>query len=221
MSLAFNMNTIVNLFALCRLIRPQYPKGYDFDGYVEKTVKATSTCLAQFDNHHYSVPAHLAKQRLSLKAYAQRIVLVHDNKVVAEHPRSFEKHGYSFEPWHYAPVLEKKPGALRHGAPFKTWELPDSIELIKAVYLNRTGGDNDFVQILLLIKDHGIDVISTACELALADKITQLSTVKNLIYRLIEDEPNEVIDTQNYPELSVLPEANCQRYEQLREGAQA
>ena len=30
-----------------------------------------------------------------------------------------------FDPWHYLPVLQKKPGALRNGAPFKDWDLPD------------------------------------------------------------------------------------------------
>ena len=27
-------------------------------------------------------------------------------------------------PWHYVPVLARKPGALRNGAPFKDWVLP-------------------------------------------------------------------------------------------------
>ena len=194
------------------------PLPCDFDGYIEKTVKVTSTCLVQYDSHHYSVPAHLAKQRLSLRAYAQRIVLVHDQKVVAEHSRSFTKHGYSFEPWHYVPVLEKKPGALRHGAPFKEWKLPASIETIKVIYLKRLGGDRDFVDILRLIEEHGLDVMSTACELALEVKTTQLCAIKNLIYRLIEEEPEGDINPQDYPSLLVLPEANCQRYEQLLQG---
>ena len=197
------------------------PLGCDFDGYAEKTVKATSTCLAQFDSHHYSVPAHLAKQRLSLRAYADRILLVHDQQVVAEHPRSFNKHGYSFEPWHYVPVLKKKPGALRHGAPFKNWDLPVSLEAIKTIYLKRAGGDRDFVKVLLLIEEHSLDVISMACELALEAKTTQLSAIMNLVYRITEEEPLGQINTQDYPTLLVQPEANCQRYEQLRQGAYA
>ena len=29
-----------------------------------------------------------------------------------------------YDPWHYVPVLARKPGALRNGAPFKDWVLP-------------------------------------------------------------------------------------------------
>ena len=33
-----------------------------------------------------------------------------------------------FDPWHYVPVLARKPGALRNGAPFKDWVLPPGIK---------------------------------------------------------------------------------------------
>ena len=36
-----------------------------------------------------------------------------------------------FDPWHYVPVLARKPGALRNGAPFKDWLLPSAMERIR------------------------------------------------------------------------------------------
>jgi hypothetical protein len=43
---------------------------------------------------------------------------------VAEHSRSFGRGDTLYDPWHYVPVLARKPGALRNGAPFKDWVLP-------------------------------------------------------------------------------------------------
>ena len=36
-----------------------------------------------------------------------------------------------YDPWHYVPVLARKPGALRNGAPFKDWVLPAAMERVR------------------------------------------------------------------------------------------
>jgi len=60
------------------------PLGRAFDGYVEKTVRVRSTCLVQYDSNRYSVPARFAGQRVSLRTYASRIVVVAAQNVIAE-----------------------------------------------------------------------------------------------------------------------------------------
>ena len=67
------------------------PLGRPFDGYVEKTVRVRSTCLAQYDSNRYSVPARFAGQRVSLRAYADRIKVVANQDVIAEHKKVLEK----------------------------------------------------------------------------------------------------------------------------------
>ncbi len=191
------------------------PLGRSFDGYVEKTHRVTSTCLVQYDSNHYSVPSAYAKQHLSLRAYADSVVIYDKQELVAKHTRSFGKHEYCFEPWHYVPLLRQKPGALRDGAPFKQWELPKAIELIKHCYLKRNNGDKDFVQLLLLIQTHNIELVTAACEQAIEEKTTHLVAIINLINRLVEPCVDPIDIPPNYPQLTVLPEANCQRYERL------
>ena len=56
------------------------------------------------------------------------------------------------DPWHYLPVLEKKPGALRHGAPFQSWDLPVSIKVIRDHILKQDKGDRAFVDLLLMAR---------------------------------------------------------------------
>jgi hypothetical protein len=51
--------------------------------------------------------------------------------VVGEHPRCFGRGQTVYDPWHYVPVLARKPGALRNGAPFKHWVLPAALERVR------------------------------------------------------------------------------------------
>ena len=48
-----------------------------------------------------------------------------------EHPRCYGRGETIYDPWHYVPVLARKPGALRNGAPFKDWVLPAALERVR------------------------------------------------------------------------------------------
>ena len=95
------------------------------------------------------------------------------------------------------------------------WGLPAPLNTIKDLYLQRRGGDRDFVALLLMIKTYDMETVAHACKLAIEEKTTQLSAITNLINRITEPDIEASPDTRCYPQLSVLPEANCQRYEQL------
>jgi len=58
-------------------------------------------------------------------------VIRQDGAIVGEHPRRFGRGETIYDPWHYVPVLARKPGALRNGAPFKDWPLPASLERVR------------------------------------------------------------------------------------------
>jgi hypothetical protein len=118
--------------------------------------------------------------------------MVANQQIIATHKRSFNRHDYLFKAWHYVPILKHKPGALRNGAPFKEWALPDALQHIQKRYLERLGGDREFVDLLYLI------------------------------HRLTEPKIDPLPVSHDYPQLVVAPEANSQRYEPLRhqEGSQ-
>jgi hypothetical protein len=90
----------------------------DFDGYVEKVLRVSSTCLIRVDHNRYSVPAEWANRVVSVRVTADRLRIVADSQIIAEHPRRLGRDQLICDPWHYLPIVEKKPGALRHGAPF-------------------------------------------------------------------------------------------------------
>lgn len=61
---------------------------------------------------------------VEVEAYAERVVIRQDGHIVGEHTRRFGRGQTAYDPWHYLPVLAKKPTALRNGAPFKDWPCP-------------------------------------------------------------------------------------------------
>ncbi|WP_306154055.1 hypothetical protein [Roseovarius sp. MMSF_3281] len=152
---------------------------------------------------------------VSLRAYAGRIVLVSGQDVIAEHKRRFTRNVSYFEPWHYVPLLDRKPGALRDGAPFVDWQLPEAMHRIREHYMAGKGGDREFVDLLLLAQDHGIEVVETACELAVQQNTLRLPAIINLINQLVEPAITPLSDAYTYPQLTLRPEADCKRYEAL------
>lgn len=191
------------------------PPMVQFDGYSEKILRVSTTCLISYDRNRYSVPARFAGQLLTLRAYADQLILIANHQVVAKHQRRFTRDQFYFEPWHYVPILKHKPGALRNGAPFKDWDLPRAMQRIRSRYLKRPGGDREFVELLLMAQQHDLDTVNTACELALSQGTGHLSIIVNIVHRLTEQQPPAALNVVNYPRIKAQPEANCQRYDRL------
>lgn len=135
--------------------------------------------------------------------------------MIAEHRRRFTRNVSYFEPWHYVPLLDRKPGALRDGAPFVDWQLPDAMLRIKDHYMRSKGGDREFVDLLLLAQEHGMETVEAACELAVAQNTLRLPAIINLINQLVEPTIAPLSQSYDYPQLTMRPEADCKRYEML------
>jgi hypothetical protein len=82
-----------------------------FDGFHAVPASVSKTCLVRFDNNRYSVMAKAVGRPVDVHAYGDRIVIRQDGEVVGEHPRSFARGKTLYNPWHYVPVLARKPGA--------------------------------------------------------------------------------------------------------------
>jgi len=193
------------------------PVGQVFDGYAERQVRVTGTCLVQYDTNTYSVPCQYACQTLSLRAYAEQIILSDGQSIVAEHARCFERYKKQFCIWHYLPLFQQRPGALRNGAPFKGWDAPKPLAMIWGHYRKQAGGDRDFVELLTLYQTHGAEAVEMACQLAMEYKTLQLPAIIALLHDLTEQAcPKEMTaEVTSYPQLQLPPEANCHRYDQL------
>jgi hypothetical protein len=113
-------------------------------------------------------------------------------------------------------VLEKKPGALRNGAPFVDWDLPESIRRVRDKILKQPKGDRAFVELLMLAGEAGLDALTMACELTLEAGVVSAPIVMNELRRLIAPHlPLAVIHVPDGIALTLEPIANCHRYDYL------
>ena len=80
--------------------------------------------------------------------------------------RSHDGPGRTVYDWrHYLVVVQRKPGALRNGAPFL--EMPDAFQRLKRHLLRSPGGDREMVEILALVLHHDEQVVLHAVTMAL------------------------------------------------------
>lgn len=191
------------------------PLATPFEGCAEREVRVSSTALVHVDRNRYSVDCRYAGKTVSLRTYAERIVAVAGGNIVGEHVRSFERDRTFFDPWHYVAALEKKPGALRNGAPFKDWALPPALREMKDRLCAKAGGDRQFVTILATIAEDGIEAVNVACELALEANAINDSYVLNALNRLKPQPSAEVVVAPPRLQLKEEPKADVARYDRL------
>ena len=122
-----------------------------FDAYAEREVRVSTTALVSFDRNRYSVACTAVGRSVQLRSYAAKIVVMYEGQCIGEHRRCFQCDQMLFEPWHYLPVLERKPGALRNGAPFKHWDLPRTLQQTLSALKRFADWDRQFVDILACV----------------------------------------------------------------------
>jgi len=187
-----------------------------FDGFVEKAVRATTTCLISADRNRYSVDARAAGRMVLVRSHAERIVVLLDGEVVAEHARSFKHEQIIYNPWHYLPVLMQKPGALRNGAPFKNWDLPPALAEVRSLLKSHIDGDRQFVKVLAAVLERGLSAVEAACTEALAAGIASGDVILTVLARQREPVAPPSITTPDALRLKHEPVADCGRYDSIR-----
>jgi hypothetical protein len=192
-----------------------------FDGFVEHSKRVSPTCLISFERNRYSVPASFANRPVSLRVYPDRLVVAAEGNILCEHARVIQR-SHKLPPqtiydWrHYLAVIQRKPGALRNGAPFL--ELPIPFRQLQDHMLRRLGGDREMVDILALVLHHDEQAVLAAVEMALAAGVPTKTHVLNLLHRLVDGKVvgGPPLDTPQALMLKREPKANVERYDGLR-----
>jgi transposase len=187
-----------------------------FDGFHAAPASVSKTCLVRFDNNKYSVAASAVGRPVEVHAYADRIVIRQDGRVVGEHRRSFGRGETTYDPWHYVPVLARKPGALRNGAPFKDWVLPAAMERIRRKLAGADDGNRQMVNILTAVITDGLPAVEAACAEAIVQGVHSADVVLNILARQRNPDPPATIMTPAALTLRHAPMADCARYDNLR-----
>jgi len=186
-----------------------------FDCGIALEVRVSPQCLVNFDRNRYSVPCAYANKSVQLRFYAGHVRFYAGGRLIAEHGRIFERDKTLCDPFHYLPVLERKPGALRNGRPFREWALPPGLQSMRGILENMPGGDRQFVGILFAIPQYGEEAVNVACELALEAGLTSKDAVLNILCRATEETVPRDIAPPEHLRLLHPPKANCAGYERL------
>ena len=187
-----------------------------FDGFHAVPAAVSSTCLVRFDNNKYSVAASAIGRPVEVRAYAGRVEIRQDGRIVAEHARVFGRGQTVFDPWHYVPVLARKPGALRNGAPFKDWVLPAALDRVRRKLAGSADGDRQMVEILTAVLGDGLPAVEAACAEALREGVHSADVVLNILARQREPAVAVTLPTPEGLRLRHEPVADCARYDSLR-----
>jgi transposase len=215
------------VWAMFEAERPSLvPYGGRFDGFHAVVAAVSKTCLVRFDNNKYSVQAAAVGQPVEIRAYADRIELRQDGRLVGEHSRCFGRDQTVYDPWHVVrgarlrhdvPVLARKPGALRNGTPFKDWLLPAALERVRRRLAGSADGDRQMVSILSAVLSDGLAPVEAACAEALSEGVHSADVVLNILARQREPPaPPLTIPAPEALRLRHEPLADCARYDQLR-----
>ena len=194
--------------------RPQLmPMPTPFDGYVESAHKVSSTSLVAVGRNRYSVPCEFAGQRVSARLYPERIDIVQSDLIIASHLRLANHSQIRYDWQHYVPLLERKPGALRNGAPFA--DLPEPLQRLRRGLLKHDGGDRIMARVLASVQQHGLESVLVAVELVLESGVLSAEHVENVLSRLKHPAKVDLsVDTDLI--VSDAPLADPERYDALR-----
>jgi hypothetical protein len=187
-----------------------------FDGYVENPARVSSTCLVAVARNRYSVPCEWAGHLVSTRLYPSRVDVVAQDNIVASHARLTGRGVTNYDWQHYIELVQRKPGALRNGAPFL--DLPPALLKLRQALLRHPGGDRMMAQVLAVVPQAGLEAVLVAVELVLESATPNggisVEHVRNVLARLSGPPAPALAETSL--QLSQAPVANTARYDHLR-----
>ena len=173
-----------------------------YDACEKQAGRVNSLSLVRYRTNDYSVPVAYGYRAVLVRGYVDQVVISCGSEVVARHPRSYQRDDFVFDPIHYLPLLERKPGALDQAAPLQGWDLPEEFGTLRRLLESRMGrrGKREFVQVLRLLETFSQQEVQAAVKDALRLGAISFDAVKHLVLCRLEGRPPR-LDLELYPYL--------------------
>jgi transposase len=155
--------------------------------YMLRPARVNGTCVVSFEGNRYSAPALYARNKVLVRASVDRVEIVIREKVVASHRRCYERGKDVLDPYHYLPVLLRKPRAFRQAKPVRAYPWPPAFQQALAFLEERHPdgrGVKEYVRILALKEEAGEERLAEALELALRYRCVGLDAVRHLLHQI-------------------------------------
>jgi transposase len=136
-----------------------------FDAFKPASSTVNTQLLVRFDDNDYSVPMEYAHHQVTIKGYVDRVEICYLDMIIAVHQRCWQKQKQIFEPLHYLPLLERKPGALDYARPLSDWKLPECFYVLRRrLEHEREKGTREYISVLQLLQKYPLSEVKHAVE---------------------------------------------------------
>lgn len=167
------------LFAREKL-QPLHPVPYE--AAVVETVRVNSQFRIKVDGNRYSVPCRYASSQLTLKRFADRLVVYDKDKLVAEHARRYDRHQDYELPDHVAPLLVHRQKAREQKLFLRFLALcPQAHEYYRQLEERRLNPKHHVQKIVALSEIYGVEAVARALEDAFTYQAFSCEYIANLL----------------------------------------
>jgi transposase len=188
-----------------------------YDVSVTRQARATNRFRVIVDTNRYSVPAEYAGQRLSLKAYPERICIYRHEKLIAQHPRSYDRNRDFEHPDHPRALLAQRHAAREQRLLMRFLTLsPKSEAYYQQLQQRRMNPRHHLRQIVALSDIYGPEKLARAIEDAFVFQAFSCEYIANILEQRerILPEPGALHLTRRQDLLDLeLPEPDLSIYD--------
>lgn len=140
------------------------------------------------DKNRYSVPTTYVGLRVQTLLYTDRVEIFYNGKMIAGHGRVYGNNKWQLDPQHYLELIYRRPQAFESARPIRQWraQWPDCLEALLSRFTAKQGetkGVKEFIQVLMLFKDHDPSAVIEAVEHGLAADISSSAALKHLLLK--------------------------------------
>jgi transposase len=182
-----------------------------FDPCVERQAVTDKYQTVAYDANRYSVPRPWAFRAVTVKGYIDRVVVVAGGRVVAEHPRCYDRSQQVLDPVHFLATLERRPAALDHAPVYRDWRPAAALAALRRELEAKYGGPagaRQFIRVLQLLGEHPQSRIERALEACRAGHAVSAEAIVGRTRALAASEAGRPYQIEGSYEIANLPQVS-------------
>jgi hypothetical protein len=161
-------------------LRPLNPMPYDI-GQI-KSQRTSKQFRVALDTNHYSVPAEFASQRVTVKAYPDRVCIYHQDQLIARHLRSYDRHLDIEDPDHPKALLEQRRNAREQRLLMQFLSLSRHAQVYhEGLAQRRVNPRHHLRKIVALSEIYGVDAVDRALQDGIAFAAYSCEYIANIL----------------------------------------
>ncbi len=204
--------------------RMQVAPAHPYDIGTVLSVRASSRFRVSLDANRYSVPAEYASTPLTLKVYPDRLCIYHREKLVARHPRCYDRYQDKEDPDHPKALLAQRRNAREQKLLGRFLTLsPKAEAYYQALEQRRLNPRHHVQKIVALSEIYGTEALARAMEDAFVFQAFSCEYIANLLEsrKRLLPEPGALHLTRRQDLLDLeMPEPDLSLYEPTGSDAQ-